>query len=174
MDLWKELFATKTKSINMNYTTKITLFIYLSTTPIMFCNCLIQRIITVIKPQKKAYVPCAVLADFKPMENFNNPFGALSSTGLPVGPATPEKPVKLGRVVLRKEKAHRGGKTVIVVHDFAPQITGAQIETFAGKLKKACGCGGTVKDRTIEIQGDHPSKIRALLEAEGFQVAGVK
>jgi translation initiation factor 1 (eIF-1/SUI1) len=30
-----------------------------------------------------------------------------------------------------------------------------------------------VKDRTIEIQGDQPDKIRALLEAEGFRVAGV-
>ena len=108
------------------------------------------------------------------MTNFSNPFGALSSTGLPAGPATPLKPVKLGRVVLRKEKAHRGGKTVIVVHDFAPQITGTQIEAFAGKLKKSCGCGGTVKDRTIEVQGDQPGKIRVLLEAEGFQVAGVK
>ena len=108
------------------------------------------------------------------MTNFNNPFGVLSTAGLPAGPVTPPKPVKLGRVVLRKEKAHRGGKTVIVVHDFAPQITGAQIDAFAGQLKKACGCGGTVKDRTIEIQGDQPGKIRALLEAEGFQVAGVK
>ena len=114
------------------------------------------------------------LADSNRMTNFNNPFGALTNTGLPAGPATPPKPVKLGRVVLRKEKAHRGGKTVIVVHDFAPQITDAQIEAFAGKLKKACGCGGTVKDRTIEVQGDQPGKIRVLLEAEGFQVAGVK
>jgi len=105
--------------------------------------------------------------------NFSNPFDALSNTGLPAGPVIPPKPVKLGRVVLRKEKAHRGGKTVIVVHDFAPQITGAKIAEFAGKLKKACGCGGTVKDRTIEIQGDQPGKIRALLEAEGFQVAGI-
>ena len=50
----------------------------------------------------------------------------------------------------------------------------AQIEAFTGKLKKAGGCGGTVKDRTIEIQGDQPGKIRALLEAAGFHVAGVK
>ena len=104
----------------------------------------------------------------------NTAFAQLSNLGLPAGPDLPApKPVKLGRVVLRKEKAHRGGKTVIVIHDFAPQITSRQIETFAGQLKKACGCGGTVKDRTIEIQGDQPGKIRALLEAEGFQVAGV-
>jgi len=102
-------------------------------------------------------------------------FDQLSNLGLPAGPELPApKLVKLGRVVLRKEKAHRGGKTVIVVHDFAPQITDAKIEAFAVKLKKACGCGGTVKGREIEIQGDQPGKIRILLEAEGFKVAGVK
>ena len=86
----------------------------------------------------------------------------------------PVTPPKRGRAVLRRETAHRGGKTVVVVHDFAPQITHAQIESLATKLKKACGCGGTVKDREIEIQGDQPGKIRTLLEAEGYQVAGVK
>jgi len=105
-------------------------------------------------------------------ERLMNPFDALSSNGLPPGPAA--RPVKLGRVVLRREKAHRGGKTVIVVHDFAAHIPVGQIESLAGKLKKSCGCGGTVKDRTIEIQGDQPGKIRTLLEVEGFQVAGVK
>ena len=108
-------------------------------------------------------------------DKLNTAFDQLANSDLPAGPELPSlKPVKLGRVVLRKEKAHRGGKTVIVVHAFAPQITGAQIESLAGQLKKACGCGGTVKDRMIEIQGDQPGKIRALLEAAGFQVAGVK
>ena len=102
----------------------------------------------------------------------NNPFDALSADGLPAGPAS--RPGKRGRVVLRRETAHRGGKTVIIVHEFPPAITAAQIEEFARQLKKACGCGGTIKDRTIEIQGDQPGKIRALLEAEGFQVAGVR
>ncbi len=104
----------------------------------------------------------------------SNPFDSLSTKGLPAGPELPVTPPKLGRVVLRREKAHHGGKTVIVVHDFAPQITHTQIESLATKLKKACGCGGTVKDREIEIQGDQPGKIRALLEAEGFRVAGVR
>ncbi len=103
----------------------------------------------------------------------HNPFEALSAEGLPPGPELPARPPKLGRVVLRREKAHRGGKTVIVVYDFAPQITGQRIEELATKLKKSCGCGGTVKGREIEIQGDQPGKIRALLEAEGFRVAGV-
>jgi translation initiation factor 1 len=109
-----------------------------------------------------------------------NPFAALSLDGLPAGPETPAKPAgaakpsKFGRVVLRREKAHRGGKTVIVIHDFAPNISYAYIESLAGKLKSACACGGTTRERLIEIQGDQPGKIRTLLEQEGFQVAGVR
>src|ERR1700691_3191853 len=94
-----------------------------------------------------------------------NPFAALNLGGLPAGaaatttsPSNPEPasspPAKYGRVVLRREKAHRGGKTVIVIHDFAPTIGLARIGQLAAKLKTACGCGGTTRERTIEIQGD--------------------
>jgi translation initiation factor 1 len=110
----------------------------------------------------------------------SNPFAALAVGGLPPGPQTPTAPVdavakpsKYGRVVLRREKAHRGGKTVIVIHDFAPNISYAYIEALAGKLKATCGCGGTTHERMIEIQGDQPGRIRELLQKEGFQVAGV-
>jgi translation initiation factor 1 len=113
-----------------------------------------------------------------------NPFAALDAAGLPAGPApsaSPSpgpaavpKPSKFGRVVLRRETAHRGGKTVIVIHEFAPNISLKYIESLAGKLKSACACGGTARERVIEIQGDQPARIRTLLEQEGFQVAGVK
>ncbi len=111
----------------------------------------------------------------------NAAFSGLNITNLPVGPAEPPKPAqapaparKMGRVVLRREMARRGGKTVIVVHDFATHLRLSEIEDIARRLRSACGCGGTVKDRTIEIQGDQPAKIRAFLEKEGFQVAGIK
>lgn len=81
---------------------------------------------------------------------------------------------KMGRVVLRKERAHRGGKTVIVIDDFATHLPLAVIERVAKSVRAACGCGGTVKGRSVEIQGDQPDKVRAALEAEGFQVGGVK
>ncbi len=89
--------------------------------------------------------------------------------------AKPAEPLwKMGRVVLRKEKAHRGGKTVIVVDDFATHLPASVIEGVAKKLRVACGCGGTVKDRKVEVQGDNAPKVRAILEGEGFEVAGVR
>jgi translation initiation factor 1 len=118
-----------------------------------------------------------------PSTGWNTPFDRLSAEGLPLettgasqtqaAPTKVPQTVRRGRVVLRRETAHRGGKTVVVVDAFEPQVTNAYIEELAGKLKRACGCGGTTKGRVIEIQGDQPARIRALLEAEGFRVAGV-
>jgi translation initiation factor 1 len=112
----------------------------------------------------------------------NNPFADLQIDNLPLGdscqPPTPPSPPKakpaLGRVVLRRETAHRGGKMVIVIHDFAPFISTQSIEDLARKLRSACGCGGTTRQRTIEIQGNQVDRIRTLLEQEGYRVAGVK
>lgn len=112
----------------------------------------------------------------------SNPFGNLKIEGLPSGPSAiaatrtesgPPKPSKMGRVVLRRETAHRGGKVVTIIYDFAPNIGTAYIESLGKKLKASCGSGGTVKEREIEIQGEQVSRIRALLEQEGFRVAGV-
>lgn len=111
--------------------------------------------------------------------NLNNPFAGLQADGLPAGreKSSPVQPATrkpgMGRVVLRRETAHRGGKTVIVVHDFAPSIPMPVIEELARKLRNACGCGGTTRQRSIELQGNQPAKIRSLLEEEGFRVAGI-
>lgn len=124
---------------------------------------------------------------------FNNPFANLQVDRLQLSEAdqaqaqqsqpNPPAPqpqgiftsgVKLGRVVLRRETAHRGGKTVVVIDQFAPNISLKQIQALAKKLRNACGCGGTTKERSIELQGNHIEKIRDLLEQEGFRVAGVR
>ncbi len=118
-----------------------------------------------------------------PQGGLNAAFAGLQMDGLPQGPesgaddaeAGPEAlgPVpKPGRVVLRREKAHRGGKTVLVVDGFGEQHTEKAIEALGRKLRAACGCGGTVDGRSLEIQGDQAARVRTFLEAEGFQVAG--
>jgi translation initiation factor 1 len=125
--------------------------------------------------------PNKKIATNQPQGGLNQAFAKLDLSGLPEGQPTKPAPAaagpapiwKLGRVVLRKEIAHRGGKTVIVVHDFATHLPVSVIETLAKKIRQQCGCGGAVKGRTIEIQGDQATRVRAVLEAEGFKVAGV-
>jgi translation initiation factor 1 len=104
----------------------------------------------------------------------NNPFAELQVDNLPLG--SPEVPAHSpkGRVVLRRETAHRGGKTVIIIDDFPSSHSTQSIEELARKLRRMCGCGGTTRQRMIEIQGNHAEKIRAILEQDGFRVAGVR
>ncbi len=111
----------------------------------------------------------------------DTPFANLHLPNLPPGPPEPAADAKaakglwkMGKVKLQRETAHRGGKTVIVVKDFASHLPVTVIENVAKRLRAACGCGGTVKDKRIEMQGDNVAKIRTVLEAEGFEVGGVK
>lgn len=117
-----------------------------------------------------------------------NPFAALSSAGLPSVPPTPgagvppakaattqnvgaapaAKEKNRGRVDIRRETGGRGGKTVTVVDGFVG-IGLPEKEQLAKKMRAACGCGGTVKDGAIEIQGDQREKIAEILVAAGFR-----
>ncbi len=99
--------------------------------------------------------------------------GPLPAAPVGLKPTVSQKPRRVGRVVLRRETAHRGGNAVIVIHDFPPDISSGQLDLLAKRLRQALGTGGTVKERTIEIQGDQPAKVRTFLEKEGFHVAGV-
>jgi translation initiation factor 1 len=36
-------------------------------------------------------------------------------------------------------------------------------------MRAACGCGGTVKDGNIEIQGDQRERVAEILAAAGFR-----
>ena len=115
-----------------------------------------------------------------------NPFGALSGEGLPVAQARPAvgptaqagagaktggaAPVKnRGRVDVRRETGGRGGKTVTVVDGFVG-IGLPEKEQLCKKMRAACGCGGTVKDGEIVIQGDQRETVARILGEAGFRV----
>ena len=43
-------------------------------------------------------------------------------------------------------------------------------EELLKKMKKALGCGGTIKEGHLEIQGDKKLRAAQILEKEGYKV----
>lgn len=116
-----------------------------------------------------------------------NPFGALGGLGLPSRPVSAAAPVSAhaagsdrpkageakpaknrGRVEVLRMTAGRGGKTVTVARAFVG-IGLPEKEQLAKKMQKACGCGGTVKDGQIEVQGDKRDEVARILTEAGFR-----
>ena len=113
-----------------------------------------------------------------PQAPLQNPFAALSSEGLPEGEiveteAAPTGGKKKPRIILRREKSNRGGKTVVVVSQLPTHLSPPEIENLCKAARKGLGCGGSVHNREIELQGDQTDRVRAFFEKEGFQVGGV-
>lgn len=119
----------------------------------------------------------------------HSPFAALGAKQIALAPAPePVAPVvqapppsakARGRLVLRRETKHRGGKAVIIVRGFEAlaNFDAAAIEQLAKQLKQSLGCGGTVEHEAgkpeIVLQGDRAAKVAELLRAQGFRVDGV-
>lgn len=95
--------------------------------------------------------------------------------GLPEGVETtrPAPPQKRHRIVLRREKSNRGGKTVVVASQFPTHLSPPEIENLLRDARKALGCGGTLNGREMEIQGDQPERVRAFFTRRGYDVSGV-
>jgi translation initiation factor 1 len=113
-----------------------------------------------------------------PQAPLQSPFAFLDSSGLPEGPAAPaeEPPQSIGRkkhrIVLRREKSHRGGKTVIVVSQLPTHLSPPELENLCRDARRALGCGGSLQGREIELQGDQPDRVRGWFEKLGYGVAG--
>lgn len=73
-----------------------------------------------------------------------------------------------GVVRIRRESKGRKGKGVSIV-DGLP-LNGSELKALCTELKKQCGCGGAVKQHSIEIQGDVRDKLKMLLETKGYTV----
>jgi translation initiation factor 1 (eIF-1/SUI1) len=97
--------------------------------------------------------------------------------------ATPKKPAppaiapgSKGRLILRREKKDRGGKTVVVVYGFKDLagMNAAMIANLSRDLKNKLGCGGSFDRQEIVLQGDRAGGVAAVLESMGYRVDGVK
>jgi translation initiation factor 1 len=71
-----------------------------------------------------------------------------------------------GRVKVRREVSGRRGKAVTTVSGVP--LRDAELRELAGRLKKRCGVGGSVKDGVIELQGDHREVVLGVLRDAGY------
>lgn len=72
-----------------------------------------------------------------------------------------------GIVRISLDTKGRKGKDVTVITGIPLNEDG--LEKIAKQLKQKCGAGGTVKDRTIEIQGDHRGTVGAEMVRQGYK-----
>ncbi len=66
---------------------------------------------------------------------------------------------------IRREKKGRAGKTAPIVSKLKGDLKPQQKE-----IQKKCATGGSVKNGTIEIQGDHRGSIASILKEKGCKV----
>ena len=83
------------------------------------------------------------------------------------GSAEPPKSVAKGpaRAVVRMERKQRRGKEVTVVDHLG--LPARELEDWCRALKQALGCGGSVENNTIVLQGDLRTRLPDLLTKRG-------
>lgn len=73
-----------------------------------------------------------------------------------------------GIVRIQRQTSGRKGKGVCLIAGV--DLDDVALDKLAAELKKKCGCGGSVKEGVIEIQGDKRDLLKQLLEAKGMKV----
>ncbi|AFZ36240.1 translation initiation factor 1 (eIF-1/SUI1) [Stanieria cyanosphaera PCC 7437] len=79
----------------------------------------------------------------------------------------PNLPPQQQNIRIQVTRAGKKGKTVSVISGF--QHNQESLTQLLKKLKTQCGTGGTIKDNTIEIQGDHKQKLLQILSQLGYK-----
>jgi len=70
------------------------------------------------------------------------------------------------KLAVRLDRKARGGKSVTVIEGL--QLSEDDCEKLLKQLKAKLGAGGTVKNGTLEIQGDHGDTVMAELTGRGY------
>jgi len=73
-----------------------------------------------------------------------------------------------GIVRLSRQTSGRKGKGVCIITGL--DLDDKALSQLAAELKKKCGCGGTVIEGNIEIQGDKRDFLKSYLEGKGYRV----
>ncbi|MGA2130325.1 MAG: stress response translation initiation inhibitor YciH [Candidatus Pacearchaeota archaeon] len=85
--------------------------------------------------------------------------------GLPMQACVCEQIVKGTQRIKVSIDKKRYGKIVTLVSGFE---SGIDIKKITKNLKNGLACGGTYRDNTVELQGDHRKKIKEVLIKLGF------
>ncbi|MEM7557188.1 MAG: translation initiation factor [Cyanobacteria bacterium P01_A01_bin.84] len=80
---------------------------------------------------------------------------------------TPDLPPNQQNLRVQATRSGRKGKTVTIITGF--QSKEETLKALLKKLKAQCGTGGTLKDDSIEIQGEHKQKILDILKGLGYK-----
>ena len=87
--------------------------------------------------------------------------------GLPKELCVCESIAKSAQKVIVRAERRRWGKMTTVVDGLDPKQI--NLHDLLKKLKSKMACGGTTKDNTIELQGDHRKQITGVLVKFGFE-----
>lgn len=79
----------------------------------------------------------------------------------------PDLPPQQQNLRVQASRAGRKGKTVTTITGF--QSSSATLTQLLKNLKSHCGSGGTLKDNSLEVQGDHRQKILDYLLQLGYK-----
>lgn len=90
--------------------------------------------------------------------------------GLPKQACVCEEIAKSEQRIQVKTEKKKFGKLVTVVSGMEK---GIDIKQMARELKSELGCGGTIKNKVIELQGDHTRKIKPVLVRLGFPESSI-
>tara|TARA_Y100000310_G_scaffold321762_1_gene379869 strand:- start:898 stop:1197 length:300 start_codon:yes stop_codon:yes gene_type:complete len=84
--------------------------------------------------------------------------------GLPLQACVCEEIAKTEQSIQITTEKKKFGKLNTIVSGFQ----GVDLKTIAKKLKQGLACGGTVKNNSVELQGDHTRTIKKVLGELGF------
>ncbi|MDH2923835.1 translation initiation factor 1 (eIF-1/SUI1) [Nicoletella semolina] len=73
-----------------------------------------------------------------------------------------------GIVRIQRQTSGRKGKGVSIITGL--DLDDKALMSIASELKRRMGCGGSVKEGVVEIQGDNRELLKQILEQKGFKV----